>query len=754
MPLNNSEYLTTILSLFDKPKRKYAVNLAANHDNIVDTSIILYVFYKYNLFPYSIATNIVHEKIIKNAPDDTDNVEASEENLTVSNECCNFIDRIISFSSNKLVNRKGKNSKELNINYMSYIMLTDKTLLTYEIFKDCLPQKGRDYAVVTLKNILLQAYNIPTNQAFTEFGRFLTDPFREKVNVCIGRDKELSDIFDVLSRKKKNNPLLVGQPGVGKTAIIEGIASVLMSANCPKQFVGFHLYEVSLSSLLSGARYRGDFEERLEGILSALFDSDTKVIMVIDEIHNIVANNKESVSSGMSASDILKPYMGRSNFFLIGATTEQEYKLIQRDKALDRRFSVLHIKEPDMETTKNLLYGCIPDYENHFNIDINNALIDDVVNLAQRYLPNRYMPDKALDLLDESCVQCINHDKSKNLKLSHIISATELMSGIKIPTAKTFNKDKLDNIINDLHEAVIGQDDAIKNIVGCLKRYFVGVTDENRPIGSFLFIGPTGTGKTALCKALANSLFTKESFIRIDMSEYMEKHSVSKLIGAPPGYVGHGSGGELTEAVKNNPFSVILFDEVEKAHPDVVNVLLQILDDGRLTDAEGYTVNFTNCIIILTSNVGAEDVRIKTSTAIGFNNEVSNKDANRIYEKSVKERFKPEFINRLSKIIYFNSLTKDNIHEIVVKEVNRVVDRFKQNDIRISIANDVINSLTDRCYSPEYGARYAQRLVSANVEDVIVDFLIDNDLINVSGTKVVIKYIDESFICELDTVKI
>ena len=754
MPLNNSEYLKTILSLFDKPKRKYVITLATNNDKTIDTSIILYVFYKYNLFPYSIATNIVHDKIIKDAPDDTSNGDEDEKLLTVSGECCTFIDRIIMFSNNKLINRKGKNAKELNIDYMSYLMLTDKTLLTYEIFKNCLAQKGRDYAISTLQNILLQAYNIPSDQVFFDYGRFLTNPFQDQFTVCIGRDKELSDIVDILSRKKKNSPILVGQPGVGKTSIVEGFANILMSSKCPKQFVGYHLYELSLSTMLSGARYRGDFEERLEKLLQAVFNADSKIIIFIDEIHNIVSNNREAVSSGISAGDILKPYLGRSNFYLIGATTEQEYKVIQRDKALDRRFSVVHIKEPNSELTTKLLCDCLNEYENHFNISIDNALMSDVVNLAHRYLPNRFMPDKALDLLDESCVQCVNHDKSNELQLSHIISATELMSGITIPTAQTFNKKQLNKIIKALHEDVIGQDEAIESIIKCLKKYFVGVTVPNKPIGSFLFVGPTGTGKTALCKALAYNLFTKESFVRIDMSEYMEKHSVAKLIGAPPGYIGHGNGGVLTEAVKNNPFSVILFDEVEKAHPDVVNVLLQILDDGILTDSEGYTVNFTNCIIVLTSNVGAEDVRIKTSTAIGFNNEVSNKDTNRIYEKCVKDKFKPEFLNRLTKIIYFNSLTKDNIHSIIHKELDKVIKRFENNKITLTINNDVINSLTDKCYSPEYGARYAQRLVSSNVEDVVVDFLIDNNLINVEGTKVVIKYIDESFICELDTVKI
>lgn len=734
--MNNQEYLNTILSLFDKTRKEYAIGITKANNNILDTGIITYTFYKYNLFPYSVATNIIHDTIIADVPepikDDTD-----ISNITVSAECCNFIDRMILFMNNKFI-KKSKSTQELNISYMSYLMLTDKTLIAYNIFQKALSSRHRGYAVKTLKELLLEAYSIPNDPALQAFGRFLTDPFSDNLNICVGRDKEISDIVDILSRRKKNNPVLVGQPGVGKTAIIEGFANLLMSSKCPKQFQGYHLYELSLATMLSGARYRGDFEERLEQLLKVITTNNDNIILYIDEIHNIVCDSKESSTSGMSAADILKPYMSRQGFYLIGATTEQEYKVIQKDKALDRRFSIIRIKEPTVENAKDLICRCINDYENHFSINIDKSLIGDIVDLSSQYIPNKYLPDKAFDLLDESCVQCVNHSKDNSLKINHIISATELISGIKIPTTKTFDKHKVDKLIQSLKNSIIGQDTAIMELIRCLKRYFIGLNNNNKPIGSFLFVGPTGTGKTALCKEIASNIFTRESFIRIDMSEYMEKHSVSRLIGAPPGYVGYGKGGELTEAVKNNPFSVILFDEVEKAHPDVFNTLLQILDDGRITDTEGYTVNFNHCIIVLTSNIGAEEVKEKTSTTIGFGNTNTTADIKRIYEKSIKRKFKPEFLNRLDNIIYFNSLTKDNIALIVDKELDVLINKFKDINITITVTADTKNRLVDKCYSPDYGARYAQRIITSDVEDLIVNYLVENDLLSSDNVKLLI----------------
>ena len=750
--MNNQEYLNTILSLFDTTRKKYAISIAKSNNNIMDTGIITYTFYKYNLFPYSVATNIVHDVMVTDVPESSENTNTDD--IVVSGECCNFIDKMIMFTNNKLI-KKSKLTQELNISYMSYLMLTDKTLVAYTIFQKALSSRHRGYAIKTLKELLLDAYSIPNDPVLQNFGRFLTNPFSDKLNICVGRDKEISDIVDILSRKKKNNPVLVGQPGVGKTAIIEGFANLLMSSGCPKQFQGYHLYELSLSTMLSGARYRGDFEERLEQLLKVITETNDNIILFIDEIHNIISDNKESSTSGMSAADILKPYMSRPGFYLIGTTTEQEYKVIQKDKALDRRFSIIKIKEPSIDNAKDLICRCINDYENHFSIKIDRTLITDVVDLSSQYIPNKYLPDKAFDLLDESCVQCVNHSKDNSLNINHIISATELISGIKIPTTKTFDKTQIDLLVSSLKNAIIGQDNAINELVKCLKRYFIGLNNKNKPIGSFLFVGPTGTGKTALCKELASCIFTRESFIRIDMSEYMEKHSVSRLIGAPPGYIGYGRGGELTEAVKNNPFSVILFDEVEKAHPDVFNILLQILDDGRITDTEGYTVNFSHCIIVLTSNIGAEEVKEKTSTTIGFGNTTTTADIKCIYEKSVKRKFKPEFLNRLDNIIYFNSLTKDNIALIVDKELDILISKFKDINITITITNATKNQLIDKCYSPDYGARYAQRIITSDVEDLIVNYLVENDLLSSDNVKLlIILDNDKKLQVELETVKV
>lgn len=750
--LNNAGYLNTILSLFDKTKKDYAVSICAANNNTLDTGIIVYTFYKYNLFPYSVSANIIHDKIIKNSPEPISE-SVDESNILVSAECCKFVDKIIAFRNNKCVNKKLKNSQELNISYMTYLMLTDKSLVSYNIFQEALSSRHRGYAIKTLKEILLDAYSIPNDPLLSAFGRFLTDPFSDKVNVCVGRDEEISNIVDILSRKKKNNPVLIGQPGVGKTAIVEGFANLLMSAKCPKKFQGYHLYELSLATMLSGARYRGDFEERVEQLLKIITENTDNIILFIDEIHNIVSDSKESNTSGMSAADILKPYMSRSGFYLIGATTEAEYKVIQRDKALDRRFSTIKIKEPTNEVAQELLNNCLDDYENHFGIHINKSLVPDIINLSSQYIPNKYLPDKAFDLLDESCVQCVNHSADNSLNLNHIISATELISGITIPTTKTFNRKKIESLTKSLTDVIIGQEDAVNSVVRCLKRYFIGLSHKNKPIGSFLFVGPTGTGKTALCKELASNIFTRESFVRIDMSEYMEKHSVSRLIGAPPGYVGYGKGGELTEAIKNNPFSVILFDEVEKAHPDVFNTLLQILDDSRITDTEGYTVNFSHCIIILTSNIGAEEVKERTSTTIGFGNNVTSTDVRHIYEKNVRKRFKPEFLNRLDSIIYFNSLTKENIATIVGKELTTLKTKFKDVGVTVDVSTDALNKLINKCYSPDYGARYAQRIIISDVEDLIVNYLVENDLVSGTNTKIFIALDNnDTLICQPDVI--
>lgn len=760
--MTNKDYLEAVLSMFGKNRKDLVIKMAYANDKILDTTILAYSLYTYNFLPYCVATSVSGDVLSVfyanlNVESFDDNV-IDINNISISKECAIFVDKLINFRANPYFNKINKDKKlkkdkqEITISYMVYMLITNKEFVSYDLFQSCLSTRDYNYIKTTLYEDLLVAYNIPNNQTLIKYGRFLTNPLDSNVDKCVGRDKELSDIIDILCRKKKNNVVLVGQPGVGKTAIVEGFANLLMSSKCPKKFVGYHLYELSISSMIAGSKYRGDFEEKMEGVLKSILELQQPIIIFIDEIHNIMVSHgsSENSSLGMSAADILKPYLGRSDLLLIGATTEAEYKIIEKDSAMGRRFSPIHIKEPTNVAVCKLLENVLDEYSKHFDIDINTSIVPEIVKYAEIYIPNRYMPDKALDLLDESCVYCSNHGNGKELNLSDIVHATETLTGIKIPTQKDKSISKINYIIDTLKSNIIGQDEAIKEVESVVKRYFLGLCNKQKPLGSFLFVGPTGVGKTQLCKELAHTMFTKESFIRFDMSEFMEKHSVAKFIGAPPGYVGYGSGGQLTEAVKNNPYSVILLDEIEKAHPDIFNILLQILDDGQLTDGEGLTISFINCIIVLTSNVGSSDVSEKLNSAIGFgsSNTLSNKEISHIYEKAVKQHFKPEFINRLNKVVYFNSLTYDNIKEIVDKELNLIHDKFLNNNIELNISKKALTQLYDKCYSKEYGARFAQRLITTDIEDLVIDFIISENILTEDKIKLSITTKDGKFSCK------
>ena len=729
----NDGYLELLLSLFTPKIQKTVKYFAGENNNTLNTTILAYVFYSNNLLPYCVSGTIDNNAVEEFTKDFNKGTTLPEDTIIVSPECCVFADKLKSFRSKKAL-RHNRNQSDLTISYIVYIFLTDKSFDAYNLFQKCLGTKEYNYALTTLQNTLLQVVELPTNPVLLQYGKFLTNPFTHTPANCYGRDVELSTVLDVLSRKKKNNPVLIGQPGVGKTTIVEGLAELLMSDKCPKRFEGYHVYEASLSTMLAGSRYRGDFEERFDGVLKAIIESGTPIILFIDEIHTIMNGSNSSEgstnSSGMSACEILKPYLGRSGLLLIGATTEQEYRIIEKDKALSRRFSPIHIKEPSDIAVEKLLAHVIPEYQNHFSITIPEEHIPQMVKYAHEYIPNRYMPDKVLDLLDGACVHCTNHRDDKTLSLVDIINSAELLAGVKIPSQNSSQVCvQVQDILKTLSDRIIGQPQAINELSSVLKRYFLGFSNENKPIGSFLFVGPTGVGKTQLCKELAYSLFTRESFIRFDMSEFMESHAVSKLIGSPPGYVGFGTGGLLTNAVKHNPYSVVLFDEIEKAHPDIYNILLQVLDDGTLTDSEGFTVSFNNCIIVLTSNTGSSDVAEKSGKSIGFDSTgLSTKDITHIYESAVKRRFKPEFLNRLDKIVYFNSLTEKDIKTIVNNELSKVVNKFKHDNITINIPPNVKNYLYEKCYAPEYGARYAQRLITSEIVDSVINYLVDNNL--------------------------
>lgn len=730
------EYLAALKVLFSKNPQELT-DIARKNNNTISTIEICYLCYNRNLLPISFLNNFEYSTFLGfiNITD----VSSSESEITVTDECCYFIDKFSEFVKLRNVANSKKHKPEYYGNYIAYLFMTDTKLKVNNAIKQCLPNNTFNNILDTIILKLLSVVNIPYDESFVSYGKFLTNPFDESLVECYGRDKEITDIVDVLCRKNKNNPLLIGQPGVGKTAVVQGVANLLMSSKCPKQLENYHIFELYIASLVSGTMYRGDLEKRVTTLLDTIINKCSNVIIFIDEIHSIMNGKNESESSsstaGVSIVDMLKPYMTGNKIKLIGATTEQEYKILEDDKALLRRFNKISIKEPNKNTVLHLMENICKDYEAYFDLKCSEAVLSTVVDYADLYMPNRFMPDKAIDLLDQSFVHCKNHSDRTELNDFDIINSIESMTSISVPTPNEDIGNKISNIINNIKSKLVGQDEVIKITESLLKKYFMGLCNPKKPISSFLFVGPTGVGKTALCRELATNLFNRESFVKLDMSEYMEKYAISKLIGSPPGYVGHTKGGKLTEIVKHNPYSIILFDEIEKAHSDIYNILLQILDEGVLTDSEGYTANFKNCIIVLTSNLGAADIEAKSKNTVGFGDTtLSDKDKNKIYENAVKKYFTPEFINRLDHIVYFNSLTKQNIADIVDIELTSLVAKFKNIKVDVNISENTKKLLYDRCYTKEYGARFVQREITKLVEDIIIEYLLEHKLIGIDTT--------------------
>ena len=680
-----------------------------------------------------------------------------------------------------------------------------------------------------------------------KYGRnIIEDAKKGKIDPVIGRDEEIRSITRILSRKTKNNPVLIGEPGVGKTAIVEGLALRIVRGDVPNSLKDKTIWELDLASLIAGAKYRGEFEERLKAVLNEIKKSEGQIIMFIDEIHMIVGAGAEG---GMDTSNILKPMLARGEIHVIGATTLNEYrKFIEKDGALERRFQKIIVSPPSVEDTITILRGLKERFEIHHGVTIQDKALITAATLSNRYITDRFLPDKAIDLVDEACATIrvqmdsvptsldtltreimrlqiereaikkekdelskkrveeidkelvVKQEKEKELrsswdkekgindkikqkkkeiekakfdleqaeneydltraaKLRHgdipelerelaelngleknkILSDTVTSESIaeviskwtNIPISKLVSgeKEKLLNLEENMKKRVIGQDEAIKLVSDAIIKSRSGIKDPNRPIGSFIFLGPTGVGKTEIARTLAYELFDDEKhMIRIDMSEYMEKYSVSRLIGSPPGYVGYEEGGQLTEAVRRNPYSIVLFDEIEKAHPEVLNLLLQILDDGRVTDSNGRTVDFKNTIIIMTSNLGSEHI------LDGNTSEVMN---------DVKKYFRPEFINRIDEIIVFNPLTKDNIKCILDKLIHEMEDRLEDNNIHIKLTDDARNYLIENGYDITYGARPLKRLLSRTVETTIAKVLINGEL--KFGSTLVVDYKDDKF---------
>ena len=617
-----------------------------------------------------------------------------------------------------------------------------------------------------------------------QYSRDLTALAKEgKLDPCIGRNKEIERVIQILSRRSKNNPCLVGEPGVGKTAIVEGLAQRIVSGNVPETIADLKLVTLDLSGMVAGSKYRGEFEERIKKVISEV-QVCGNILLFIDEIHTIIGAG--GAEGAIDASNIMKPSLSRGELQILGATTREEYrKHIEKDAALERRFQPVNVEEPTIPEAIEILSGLREQYEKHHNVKINDSAIEAAVKMSSRYINDRFLPDKAIDVIDEAASKLrltvlvrnedieliekklakLNEDKEValmegdyekgvkikkqqerlNNKLAKLTKAqdeiknnTNLMVGeqevagiisswTKIPVQKLEEEesDRLRKLEDTLHKRVIGQDEAVVAISKAIRRGRVGLKDPNRPIGSFLFLGPTGVGKTELCKALAEAMFGDENaLIRLDMSEYMEKHSVSKLIGSPPGYVGYDEGGQLSEKVRQNPYSVILFDEIEKAHPDVFNILLQVLDDGHITDSQGRKVSFKDNIIIMTSNTGAQ--KIVAPKLLGFtaveSEEENYKNMKGNVMEDVKEMFRPEFLNRIDEIIVFHSLSKENVREIVEIMIDKISKRTSESmNLSITADTEALDYLLDKGYDKVYGARPLRRTIQNEVEDLIAD---------------------------------
>ena len=607
---------------------------------------------------------------------------------------------------------------------------------------------------------------------------------QHKLDPVIGREEEIQRIIEILCRKTKNNPVLIGEAGVGKTAVVEGLAQAIVSGDVPEELKDKIIYALEIGGLMAGTKYRGQMEERLKDTIETIIKNGN-IIVFIDEIHTLAQAGSEKGET--SPADMLKPYLARGELQTIGATTTDEYrKFIEKDKALERRFQPVMVNPPSVEQTIEILKGLKDTYEAFHKIIITNEAIEAAATLSDRYIMDRSLPDKAIDLIDEACSRAKvnftlkpqkvrdleekirglsanrdeaslqrNYEKAAKLQSEIVklenelkkfdatikkktssgqIGANEIAevvskwTGIPVTKITEGEKEKLVNLEEILHKRVVGQEEAVDAVAKAIRRARVGLQDSKRPIGSFLFMGPTGVGKTELSKAIAEAMFDNENnIIRIDMSEYMEAHTVSKLIGSPPGYVGFDEGGQLTEQVRRKPYSVVLFDEIEKAHPEVLNALLQILDDGRLTDSKGRTVSFKNTIIIMTSNIGANE--IKQHKKLGFGGETQEKISEKeIYMEALKKRFKPELINRIDVICIFETLSKQDLIKIAHILLNNINKRLEARGLTLEIPDDVVEYIVGKGSNMEYGARPLRRYIEQQIEDRIAEKLLLGEL--------------------------
>jgi len=543
----------------------------------------------------------------------------------------------------------------------------------------------------------------------------------------IGRDEEIRRSVQILSRRSKNNPVLIGEPGVGKTAVAEGIAAYIAGSDAPDSMAGKRLVALDLPALLAGTKYRGDFEERVKAVLKDVKKAGD-VILFIDEMHTMIGAG--SAEGAIDAANILKPALGRGEVQIIGATTPEEYRRhIEKDAALERRFQPVKIAEPSRGDSLKMLGAVRQSLEKHHGVKISDAALTAAVDLSARYINDRFLPDKAIDLADEAAAH-IRVSGGGLVTAEDIAAVVSLWTGIPVANLSADETKRLCNMESILHRRVIGQNEAVTAVSRAIRRGRVGLSDPNRPIGSFLFLGPTGVGKTELCRALAEAVFGEsEAMIRLDMSEYMEKHAVSKLIGSPPGYVGYEDGGQLTERVRRKPWSVVLFDEIEKAHEDVWGILLQIMDDGRLTDSAGRVVSFRNTIIVMTSNVGAKSIS-DGRPRMGFTPDGGDEAQlmrARINEE-LRRTFKPEFLNRIDETIVFRRLSRAEIRSIAERMLLTVAERFKALGMTLSVPDQVVDFLAERGYDEKYGARPLRRAIRSMIEDKAAELMLTDSL--------------------------
>jgi len=649
--------------------------------------------------------------------------------------------------------------------------------------------------------------NNASTQTLDQFGRDLTKAAKNnEIDPVIGRQNEIDRVIQILSRRTKNNPCLIGEPGVGKTAIAEGLALKITSGEVPESLVNKRIISLDLTSMVAGTKYRGDFEERIKAVIEEV-EKAGNIILFIDEIHTIIGTG--SAEGSTDAANIMKPQLARGKFQVIGATTIEEYrKYIEKDAALERRFQPVTVGEPSEEEAILILKGLRDRYEAHHKVRITDEAIECAVKLSARYIADRYLPDKAIDLIDESASrvrltrqtepenireltakvnriaaeksEAVNsqqfekaaalRDEEKKLRaelekqkelwkntavrsedsvgIEDIAGVVAQWTGIPVTQLTQEESERMLHMEDHLHERIVGQNEAVKAVAKAIRRGRVGLKDPNRPIGSFIFLGPTGVGKTELCKALAEAMFGDENaMIRLDMSEFMEKHTTSKLIGSPPGYVGYDEGGQLTEKIRRRPYSVVLFDEIEKAHPDVFNVLLQVLDDGRITDSQGRTVSFKNTIIIMTSNVGANLLTEQRKT-LGFGGE-SGEEAD--YERSrdavlgeLKKTFRPEFLNRVDDIIVFHKLDDNNICKIAEKMLCGLTDKIAALGMTLRVNNGVDSEIARVGFDPVYGARPLRRAIQSRIEDPLSEAILEGRF--TAGDTILISFVDGDFV--------